>query len=200
MKIRKGDFGYIRKQKKKRTLITLVLFGIVALLFITGIIQTGTRLNTFTVVAAVGCIPASRSAVELIMMLMQKTVAESLYQQVEAKAGDLIRAYELVISAYEKNTPIDSLVVCGYQIAGYSSQQKTDVKFIEKHMRDILKGNGYQADIKIYKELKPYLERVETLAAKKEDVEKEISFTKNEKYPELSRSELVKHTLLAISL
>ena len=54
--------------------------------------------------------------------------------------------------------------------------------------------------MKIFKDLKPYLERVSSLAKQRETVEKDIVYTPNESYPELSRSELVKHTILAISL
>lgn len=66
MKIQKGDFGYINAQKKKRTLITAVLFLIPLVIFFTGLHETGTRLNLFTFVAIMGCLPASRSAVGMI--------------------------------------------------------------------------------------------------------------------------------------
>ena len=200
MKIQKGDFGYINAQKKKRTLITAVLFLIPLVIFFTGLHETGTRLNLFTFVAIMGCLPASRSAVGMIMMLMQKPVSPEVHQKVEAQAGELVRAYELTISAYEKNTSLDSLVVCGYHVAAYSSNPKTDAAFTEKHIREILKGNGFRADVKIFKDLKPYLERVSSLEKQRETVEKDIPYTPNPTYPDLSRSELVKHTILAISL
>lgn len=59
MKAQKGEFGYIRAQKKKRTLITALLFLIPLVIFFTGLQQTGTRLNMFTFVAIMGCLPAS---------------------------------------------------------------------------------------------------------------------------------------------
>ncbi|MCI5994851.1 MAG: hypothetical protein MRZ45_02695 [Blautia sp.] len=57
MKAEKGDFGYIKAQKKKRTLITLGLFAIPLVIFLTGLHETGTRLNMFTFVAIMGCLP-----------------------------------------------------------------------------------------------------------------------------------------------
>ena len=200
MKLEKGEFGYIKAQKKKRGLITFGLFAIPIIIFFTGLWQTGTRLNMFTFVAIMGCLPASRSAVGFVMMLMQKSMDPAVYQQIEERSGDLVKAYELTVSAYEKNTPIDSLVVCGYHVAAYTSRPDADTVFAEKHIKEILKGNGYRADVKIFKDLKPYLERVSSLAKQRETVEKDIVYTPNESYPELSRSELVKHTILAISL
>ena len=70
MKKNKGEYGYIHSQKIKRTLITIVMFAIPITIFITGLIITKTRLNMFTFVAIMGCLPASRSATGLAMMLM----------------------------------------------------------------------------------------------------------------------------------
>ena len=49
-------------------------------------------------------------------------------------------------------------------------------------------------------ELKPYLERLDYLNAHREELVKDIVFTPDERYPELSREELIKHIILAISL
>lgn len=200
MKVRKGELGYIKAEKKKRTLITLGLFALPLIIFFTGLIITKTRLNMFTFVAIMGCLPASRCAVGMIMMRMQKPVERSVYEQVEARAGDLTRTYELVLTAYEKNTAIDSLIVCGYHVVAYSSSEKTDPAYIEKHISKILKGNSFKNDVKVFTDLGAYLERVSYLAARRGEMEKDIPYTPNETYPDLSRSELVKHTILAISL
>ena len=67
-------------------------------------------------------------------------------------------------------------------------------------MKKILKQNGYKVDVKVMTELKPYLERLDYLNAHKEEMVKDIIFTPDERYPELSREELIKHIILAISL
>lgn len=200
MKVNKGDLGYIKAQKKKRTWMTVGLFALPLAIFFTGLWQTGTRLNLFTFVAIMGCLPAARCAVGMVMILIQKPVEETFYRDMEKRAGNLARAYELVISAYEKNTPIDGLVICGYHVVGYTSSQKADVAFVQKHIQEILKGNGYRSDVKIFKDVKPFMDRVAYLAKNQEEIEKDISFTPNESYPDLTRSQLVKHTILAISL
>ena len=63
MKIRKGDYGYIRREKKKRLLVTLGLFVLPAIVFIVGLVLAdGNKSNIFTVVAVVGCLPGCRAA------------------------------------------------------------------------------------------------------------------------------------------
>ena len=50
-KAEKGNYGYIKYEKAKRTLITAVMFAIPLIIFFTGLGQTGTRKNLFTLVA-----------------------------------------------------------------------------------------------------------------------------------------------------
>ena len=64
----------------------------------------------------------------------------------------------------------------------------------------ILKQNGYKVEVKVFKELKTYLERMDYLNAHKQELEQNISFKPDERYPDLSRDQLIKHTILAISL
>ena len=54
--------------------------------------------------------------------------------------------------------------------------------------------------MKILKDLKPYLERLDSMNEHKESLRSGIKFTPDERYPDLSREELIKHTILAICL
>ena len=69
-KAEKGSCGYIQYQKKKRLVVTFILFLIPLAIYATGYIQTKTRLNLFTVVAILGCLPACKSLVGLIMIFI----------------------------------------------------------------------------------------------------------------------------------
>ena len=73
MKRDKGEFGYIKSQKIKRGLITLVMFAIPITIFLTGFFITKTRLNMFTFVAIMGCIPQQSS--------------DRVYHDADAKSG-----------------------------------------------------------------------------------------------------------------
>ena len=71
---------------------------------------------------------------------------------------------------------------------------------MEQHVKKILKQNGYKVDVKVMTELKPYLERLDYLNEHKEELERDIVFEPDSRYPDLSREELIKHVILAISL
>ena len=68
MKIRKGDYGYISRQKLTRFLKTILFFLLPLAFFIVGyVLNNGDRMNIYTVIAIVGCIPACMSAVGMII-------------------------------------------------------------------------------------------------------------------------------------
>lgn len=200
-KVKKGTYGYIKYQKIRTFLITFILFLIPLVIYATGYIQTKTRLNLFTIVAILGCLPACKSLVALIMIMMQKSVPQDIYEQAKKANGDLVSGYELVFTAYEHTTPVNTLIVCGDQIVCYTPDEKTDIAYLEKHITRILTVNGFPSvQVKVMKDFKKYLQRVKEIVSRQEHYREDIEFTPDERYPELSREELIFHTLLAISL
>ena len=200
-KVRKGSYGYIRYAKLKTFLITFILFAVPLLIYVTGYVQTRTRLNLFTFVAILGCLPACKSLVSLIMIMMQKSMSEDTYREAEAAAGDLVAGYELVFTAYEHTTPVNALVICGDQVVCYTPDGKADAAYLEKHLSRILTLNGFpSAQPKVIKDFRKYLQRVSEIAGRAEHYREGIDFTPDERYPDMSREELILHNLLAISL
>lgn len=200
-KVKKGMYGYIKYQKIRTFIITFILFLIPLVIYATGYIQTKTRLNLFTIVAILGCLPACKSLVALIMIMMQKSVPQDIYEQAKKANGDLVAGYELVFTAYEHTTPVNTLIICGDQIVCYTPDEKTDTAYLEKHITKIMTVNGFPSvQVKVMKDLKKYLQRAGEIRSRQEHFREDIEFTPDERYPELSREELIFHTLLAISL
>ena len=83
-------------------------------------------------------------------------------------------------------------------MVGYTSDPRADTAYLAEQSQKIVRKNGYKVDVKILKDLKPYLERLDSMNEHKESLEDGIKFRPDEKYPELSRNELIKHTILAI--
>ena len=74
MKLEKGQPGYIKARKLRYLMLAVAEFAIVAAVFILGYMQTGSRMNLFTVAAAVGCLPAAKMLVEFITMAPHKVL------------------------------------------------------------------------------------------------------------------------------
>lgn len=200
-KVKKGNCGYLKYERVKRALITFVLFLIPIVIYISGYIYHGKKENLLTVVAILGCLPACRSMVGLIMVMIQKPVTQEIYQQAKEAAGNLTAGYELVFTAYEHTSPVNALIVCGNEIICYTPDEKTDITFLEKHISGILAENGFgAAHVKVMKEFKQYLQRVSTIRDNQDRYREGLTFMPDERYPDLSRDEVIYHTLLAISL
>ena len=199
-KIQKGDYGYIKSQQKKRTLYTILALLAPLLVFFTGLYIHRTRNTVFTVVAVVACLPACKFAVGMIMMYMQKPMKREDYEQIEKHKKGLTCSYELVISAYEKQSFVDSIAVCGNTVVGYTSRAKTDTAFTEKHIQDILRQNGFYVSVKIFTRLGDYTSRLDSMWEHRESLEKAIKFRPDPAEPNLTRNGKIMRVIHAISL
>lgn len=199
-KIRKGDFGYIKTQQKKRVLYTVLAFLPPLLIFFAGLYIYQTRDTVFTVAAVVACLPACKFAVDMIIIFLQKPMSEEDYREIEKHRHGLTCACELVISAYEKQSFVDSLAVCGNNVVGYTSREKTDTAFVEKHIQDILRQNGFYVTVKIFRRLPDYTARLESMWEHREALEKDIRYRPDPSAPAMTRNEKIMSVLYAISL
>ena len=175
-KIKKGDFGYFKAEKKKRFLYTLIMLGVPIFIFVTAWLYFDTRMTIWTVIATVGCLPGCKSLVGLIMMLMRRPMDPKLYEEIHAHQGELVMAYENYMTFYEKSAYIDAVAVCGNTVVAYSSDPKIDTEFMAQECQKIVRKNGYKADVKVLKELRPFLDRLDSMNARKESLEEGIKF------------------------
>lgn len=162
MSIQKGEPGYIRAQKIKYLVWTVAEFAIVVALVILGYVQTGSRLNLFTVVAVVGCLPAAKMLVELITLWPHQSVKPEVYQEIEEKAPLLTKAYDLVITGSERVMPVDAFVISGHTACGYSSSRKTDEAKLSAYLKEMLKSNRVEkVTVKVFHDYTAFLARAE---------------------------------------
>lgn len=177
--MKKGEAGYITS-KKKRVIIKVVLeFGIVIALLLLGIQQTGDRVNALTLVAVLGCLPASKALVELIMILPHKSIEKEKASEIQEKASLLTMVYDLVLTSEHEIMPIDVLAISNNTICGYSSSKKIDFVFATKHLKQMLAANQLsQVSVKLFDNYTAFLTRAEGMhniafVEKKDSVEKE---------------------------
>ena len=148
-KVEKGKPGYLNYKKKAEILRTVIYFAIVAAIFLLGYTQTHTRLNLMTVVAVLGCLPASKALVGVI--------ARFPYPSIDPDRAK-------VITSREKIMPADCFVISGHNLYGYTHYEKVNPEELAKHIRSILSQNGYTGlTVKILNQYAPFLARVEGL-------------------------------------
>ena len=164
MKIQKGKPGYIQDQKKKYLLWTLLEFAFVIIIFTIGYFQTGSRLNLFTVVAVVGCLPAAKMLVEWITLIPYKTIDSEKAKEVEEKAEHLTTVYDLVVTTEKKAMQVDAIVISNNTVFGYTSNKKTDPDEVTKSLKELFENTKHgKLTIKVFRDYVAFLSRVEGL-------------------------------------
>jgi hypothetical protein len=181
-KNKKGTYGYIGKQRRWEIIKTLLMFGISIALYTAGYIATKSNKNLLTLVAVLGCLPASKSAVNMIMFLKAKGCSAKLREEIGEKAQGLSGRYDLYLTSYAKNFQISHLVMKGKNIAGITEQDRFDESACRQHLKTLFARNGFHdITVKIFRDREKYLERVKSLQESVADDNREF----NEKVLEL---------------
>lgn len=102
MQTNKGEFGYLKRERKRRIIIAAIMLGVPVFIFISMWIYLGTR-NSYLDDHCSGRISSRRKAVvDVIMVYLAKPVDPVLYKKDHAAQGDLVMAYEMYMTFYEK--------------------------------------------------------------------------------------------------
>ena len=161
---KKGTYGYIGKQRRWEIIKTVLMFGISIALYAAGYITTKSNKNWLTLIAVLGCLPASKSAVSMIMFLKAKGCSAGTKDAVSEKAKGLSGRYDLYLTSYAKNFQISHLVMKGKNIAGITEQDGFDESACSQHLKTLFAQNGFHdITVKIFRDQGKYLERVKSL-------------------------------------
>lgn len=163
-KITKGSYGYLPYKKKMSAIMTFGMFALSLAIFIMGYITTKTNANLLTVVAVLGCLPASKSAVSMIMYLKAKGATEEDKTVIEEVKGNLFGYYDLYFTGYQKNFPTNHLVVTQNSIIAYSSNEMITEKEFNEHIKDLLNKERIQdITVKLFTDRSKYINRLKEL-------------------------------------
>lgn len=199
-RIPKGERGYLAEEKKRRGLITLLAFAVPLFIFFTSWAYFHSRETVWTVIAILGCLPACRSLVGLIMVFPRKPMDPGLYERIRERQGRLCMAFELYMTFYEKSAYLDALAVCGQNVAVLSTDPGVDCSYMAGKAREVLQGNGYRASVHVFQREKDFLERLSSLNEHYDSLEGEAKPVKDSRYEGLSRDEAVREILLSLCL
>lgn len=196
-KVAKGKFGYTLSHRKWQILKLAVYVALALGVFLLGLITTKTTKNLMSIVAIVGALPISKELVGVIMSFKRKPMDKKLYQEISAKAGDLEQIYELLFTTAEKSYAVEAAVIEGRDVICYTVDPKCETAALQTHLYKLLNANDYKQSVKIFTDYKKFMDRVGDLERREKE---EIPYKQNPIYPDLNRDQLVKHTLLALSI
>lgn len=190
----KGQYGYISRQRVMVTLRTILMFTLALAIFGIGYWSTGgNKKNLLTVVAILACLPACKSAVNMIMFFRAGKCPENVYQEVCKHSEGLTGLYDMYFTSYDKSYPVFHLVVKDNLVCGYCNDVKCESGKCEKHLEEMLKQGGCKhVAVKIYKDLEKYCEGLDNLQRQQDE--------KEEEEPVLNQTEDILNSLLAVTL
>lgn len=166
----KGNFGYIAAKRRQVIIRTLIFFAISLAIFIAGYVTTGTRKNLLTVVAVLGCLPACKSMVNMIMLIRATGCSKEAKEVLAPLEGRLIGMYDMYFTSYQKNFAISHMIVEGKIILGYTESERCDGKACGEHLQTMLKQGGFKdMTIKISDDLKTYAGQLKNLNEMKQE-------------------------------
>lgn len=161
---KKGIYGYIGRQRRWEIIKTIVMFGVAISLYIAGYIATKTNKNLLTLVAVLGCLPASKSAVNMIMFFKAKGCSAALKEAIGNRAEGLPERYDLYLTSYAKNFQISHLVMKGKNVAGITEQENFDEAACYQHLKTLFANDGIRdITVKIFRDREKYFERINSL-------------------------------------
>lgn len=166
----KGTKNYLNTQKKYEIMRTVLYFGISLSLFIAGYIQTGEKANLLSIVAVLGCLPASKSLVGAIMFLRFHSCGEQTCAAIEEHSQGLSCLYDMVFTSYKKNFVVEHMAVRGNTVCGFAKNRQFEENAFYQHIGNILKMDGHKSvTVKIFTDLQKYTERLEQMKGLEQD-------------------------------
>lgn len=156
----KGSFGYIRNRRFLTVAWTVLMFAIAFSLFFAGFVATGTKKNLLTVVAVLGILPASRSAVTAFMYIKAKECSIQLKEKFGELLEQCIPCYDMVFTTEETSYNVPCLAIRAGNVCGLTVDKNKDLKKLEKHIISCLKKEGHHVNVVIFEKEDSFLERL----------------------------------------
>lgn len=161
--LEKGDYAYLKKKKKIEVIKTIILFAIAFAVFLTGYLHTGTRNNLLSVVAVLGILPASKSAVSMIMFVRYKAVSEQVHEQLKGFEDNGVMLYDLIFVLNQQAVKTECVVIADTAVVVYTKNDKLDEGQISKQLKNFLANQGKgSCSIKVCNGEKAFLEQAKS--------------------------------------
>lgn len=165
MIISKGSYGYIANHRWVAAVRTLLFFGVSIGLYIMGYVTTGSNRNLLTIVAVLGCLPACKSLVNLIVFMRASGCSKTLKDRVCRYDDRLTTFYDMYFTSYQKNYAVSHMALKGNVLCGVTENAKCNCNSTEKHLDQMLLQEGIKnITVKIFSDTDKYIDRLGQIA------------------------------------
>lgn len=159
-KTNKGSFKYIYNERIRAIALTVIMYVLAIGIYFLGYLTMHTNKNIWTIIAVLSILPASKSAVRMIMLIRYKSIPESLYNDIEFNKGVLKLLYELIITTSEKSYLCDALAYSNDTLIILSRIDSKGEKKLLEHLNNSFETEGIKVTIKIFTDEKKFISRI----------------------------------------
>ena len=139
--MRKGEYGYIKRGRRRALLISALFLAAVFLLYGIPRAVLGTNRNVFSILAALLCLPAGRWIVKTVLFMKASGCSEDAHQRILKDDPDGI--YDLYLTSYNKNFDIAHLTAGAGRIAALTEDPGLDEEAAAAHLNAMLGSGGF---------------------------------------------------------
>ncbi len=160
----KGDKGYFKDLKRRELIKCILQWCIVIILLIVGYVIFDTKLNILTFVAVLGCLPAAKATVGVIVKWPVHSLKEDEIEKIEAISAHLTISYDVVLTSKDKIMPVQCMAISNHTVYGYTISEKINLEETASYMKNFfLQNDCGKVNVKIFNEFVPFISRVEGL-------------------------------------
>lgn len=160
----KGVYGYRDQNRRMRLCITLVLAAaILAQLAARGFAKEQAAKNILTVMAILTVLPMANMASPLLASWKYRTPGQDFYDRVRVYEGKCTILYDLILTTKEQILPMDAIAVHPNGVIAYCPAARVDGAKAEKALNELFVANRLDPSVKILKDEKKFLQRLESL-------------------------------------
>lgn len=146
----KGSKDYLPFMKKYHLIKTIGLFLLPIAIYYVGYTTTHTKANLLTIIAVLGFLPASKSAVSLIMFLKTKAIQPALYEQVKEYETIFKIGYQFAFTSEEFNMQVPVVAIRDKFVYCLLLKEYKDYKRLEQHLVQLLKQNKLEIKVLLF--------------------------------------------------
>lgn len=170
LKVEKGSYKYIEKQRIIEIVKTAFMFFCCIAIYMIGYSVLKTNKSIWTILAILGVLPASKSAVNMIMFIRNKSLTKDEFEKIESSRGNIPVLHELVFTTQETQYYVNSCACLNSTIICYSNVDEKKQKKLKEHLNTSISREeltGYS--LKIYSSLDDYCKRLREMNSNMND-------------------------------
>ncbi len=183
--MKKGEYGHINELKSIKVKLAAIFIGVIAVLSTVILVVCGTRSNYWVIVPIILSLPFAKFMVDYVLVRPFSSMKREDYDFLSNSIQnyeDIQVIYDVTLTSEKGISYMDFILLYDGNVYACVSacKQKFSAQDVEKYLKRIMKGAGYDRQLYVYTDMKDALNTcLKHATGHKEDYVADIKATKN---------------------